>query len=221
MDDKITCVNCRSDRRIPVFLIDNPLRRLFWPPKKLVEKYVQSGQVVADLGCGSGFYALPIAWRVGDHGKVYAIDFDRKAIRALEKKAEKHGLTNIVNPRVSSAAEVGFIPSGSVDFVLAHGLLCCMVDHAGAVKEIKRILKPSGQAYTSISKVIRRKDPRAVHTEEWEEVLKGFRVLRRGESLTQRWALVSLDQAHKSENEQTYSDEGRFSAIAVSQSEGA
>src|SRR5690554_1427627 len=35
---------------------------------------VQSGQTVCDMGCGNGFYTLPLAKLVGPEGKVLAVD---------------------------------------------------------------------------------------------------------------------------------------------------
>jgi ubiquinone/menaquinone biosynthesis C-methylase UbiE len=78
--------------------------------------------VVADLGCGSGYYTLALAELVGPEGKVYAVDLDNKCIKALEKKADKSGYHNI-EAHASSASDVSFIKDRSVDFVLANGLL--------------------------------------------------------------------------------------------------
>jgi ubiquinone/menaquinone biosynthesis C-methylase UbiE len=36
-------------------------RRLFDPPQNLVERYASEGQVVADLGCGPGYYTIAVA----------------------------------------------------------------------------------------------------------------------------------------------------------------
>ena len=107
-------------RRPPAFL--DPIRRLFEPPKRLIRPYVKKGQVVADLGCGSGFYTLPLADLVGPEGKVYAVDLGRNSIRTLEKKADKGGYHNI-EAYASSASDVSFIEDRSVDFVFAIGLL--------------------------------------------------------------------------------------------------
>jgi len=57
-----------------------------------------------------------------------------------------------------------------------------------AVKEIKRILKPRGQAYLSLGSP----PPLGyMDREEWERTLEGFRVKRSGGFL-QKWAVVSL-----------------------------
>ncbi len=107
-------------RRPPAIL--DPIRRLFEPPQRLIGPYVKNGQVVADLGCGSGYSTLALAELVGPEGKVYAVDFNKKSIRALEKKVEKGSYGNIES-HASSAADLSFIQDRSVDFVLANGLL--------------------------------------------------------------------------------------------------
>jgi ubiquinone/menaquinone biosynthesis C-methylase UbiE len=172
-------------RRSPALL--DPLRRLFEHPKRLIEPYVKDGQVVADLGCGSGYYTLALAELVGSTGKVYAIDLDKKAIRALAEKGEKAGYQNIEVQAVS-AADVSFIKDKSVDFVLAYGLLCSMASNRqSAVNEIKRILKSTGKAYISLGFG----PPLGfVDKAEWEKMLEGFRV-EQGGSYKEKWAVVS------------------------------
>lgn len=107
-------------RRPPAIL--DPIRRLFEPPQRLIGPHVKKGQVVADLACGSGYYSLALAESVGPEGKVYAVDLDKKCIRAIEKKAVKRGYLNI-EAHASSASDLSFIKDRSVDFVFANGLL--------------------------------------------------------------------------------------------------
>ena len=178
-----------GDRRLRPFLLDNPLRRFLSPPEKLLEGHAKAGMLVADLGCGPGYITLPAAEMVGESGRVHAIDFDEKHITEVQKKAERKGLGNI-EARVSSAASVHFIPSESVDLIIANGLLCCMVDHEGSLKEIHRIMKPGGEAYLSVTRFGRRRDRMHVAKEEWESILAQFSVKARGEKITGRWAWV-------------------------------
>ena len=184
----------RRDKHFPLFVHDNLFRRLFSSPKKYC-RYVANGQVVADLGCGPGYYTLALAERVGPEGKVYAVDSDEKAIRALEEKANKRGYHNI-EAHASSASDLSFIEDGSVDFVLANGLLCSMAPqhHESAVNEMRRILKPRGLAYLSVARGFHS----YVGQAEWEKILEGFRVERRGgdgfPAIADRWAVVSTKQ---------------------------
>ena len=170
----------------------NPMKRFLNRnksiPQKHVEPYVKKGQVVADIGCGSGYYTLALAECVGAEGRVYAVDLNEKAIRNLKKKADKFGYHNL-EAHASSATGLGFIKDGSVDFVLANGLLCVMTGNRElAVNEIKRIMKTDGKAYLSLGS-----PPPLGHVNrtEWEKILGGFKVERRGGSI-QKWALVSL-----------------------------
>jgi ubiquinone/menaquinone biosynthesis C-methylase UbiE len=159
-------------------------------PQKHVEPYVKKGQVVADIGCGSGYYTLALAECVGREGRVYAVDLNEKAIRTLERKADMFGYHNI-EAHTSSATDLSFIKDRSIDFVLANGLLCVMAaNREVAVNKIKRIMKPSGKAYLSLGM-----PPPFGHVNrvEWEKILEGFRVERRGGFL-QKWALVSATQ---------------------------
>lgn len=193
------------DRRIPIFVHDNFLRHLLFPPKNLLSKYISAGQTVADLGSGPGYFTIPMAQIVGRVGKVYAADFDMKSIQALQKKVEKNGYSHIIEARATSASDLSFIPDSSVDLVFANGLLCCMADHDGAISEIQRILKKKipGKAYLSVTKrFLKRTDPRTVVKEEWDRLLGSrFDILSGGESFISRWALVTLSTRNGPNNQ--------------------
>jgi ubiquinone/menaquinone biosynthesis C-methylase UbiE len=185
----------KRDKRFPLFVNDNPFRRLLLPPRRLTKPYVSKGQVAVDMGCGPGFYTISLAESVGPEGIVYAVDLDKRAIQELEKKAEKHGCRNI-EAHVSTACNVGFIQDASVDFVLANGLLCSLAPqhHESVVSEIGRILKPGGRAYISVA----RGPWSFVDKAQWERILEGFKVERRVEGfpvLAHRWAVVSAKQS--------------------------
>lgn len=182
-----------DDRKIPLFITGSAVRRVFSSPKKMVSRYVREGDVVADLGCGPGFFTFPMAELVGRGGKVYAVDFDHGAVESVASRARDRKLDGVIEARVSSAAEIDFVPDGSVDFVLAHGLLCCMKDHSGALRQIRRVLRKEGTAYLSVTRFSRKKDPRSVTADEWRSTLALFHVMKAGQGLFTRWALVSKD----------------------------
>jgi ubiquinone/menaquinone biosynthesis C-methylase UbiE len=124
---------------------------------------------------------------VGAAGCVYAVDSDSVAIRALQSKLARRRLHN-VDAHATYAASLGFIPDASVDFVLANGLLCSVApdQHPATVAEIKRILKPDGVAYLMAA---RGRISYVTHA-EWEQILAGFRVLQRGATSGDNWAVV-------------------------------
>jgi ubiquinone/menaquinone biosynthesis C-methylase UbiE len=150
------------------------IRKFFESPKNVIEPYAKKDQVIADLGCGPGVYTIALAQIVGPNGKVYAVDLDKKCIQMIEKKMYNESCHNI-ETHASSASDLSFIKDESVDFILANGLLCSMVDHRPeAVNEIKRILKPEGKAFLSLGMP----PPFGfVNRTEWEKILEGFRVI--------------------------------------------
>ncbi len=170
----------------------SPLRRMVRggsaAPRKDVEPFVKAGDTAADLGCHTGWYTFALAECVGPEGQVHAVDLDPEAIRAVEREAEARGYRN-VETHACSAADLAFLKDGSMDFVLANGLLCSMPQgRDAAVGEIQRVLKPGGRAYLSLGF-----PPPLGHVNraEWERILTEFRVQRRGRGWRVKWALVS------------------------------
>lgn len=65
------------------------------PDKNIRELSRLESKTVADLGTGSGAYALALAHRVGVSGKVYAIDIQKELIGRLAKEAKDQKLKNL------------------------------------------------------------------------------------------------------------------------------
>ncbi len=56
---------------------------------------LKPGQIVYDIGCGSGSISIEAAFQVESSGKVLAIDYDENAIELTKKNMDKFGLSNI------------------------------------------------------------------------------------------------------------------------------
>ncbi len=56
---------------------------------------LKTGDRVADIGCGSGYFTFRLAARVGAEGKVYAVDIDRGAIDKVRKRKEREKLGQV------------------------------------------------------------------------------------------------------------------------------
>ena len=116
---------------------------LIWNPRRRLEKIpIRKGMVVLDYGCGPGRYTLPIAKLVGPEGKVFAVDIQPLAIRAIKEKAARESSTNIEAILVDSY-NTG-IQGLSIDLVLLVDTLHQIGDHDALFLEIHRILKQDG-----------------------------------------------------------------------------
>jgi hypothetical protein len=54
----------------------NPIRKLINPPQTILTPYVRERMTVLDVGCGMGFFNIPLAQMVGTNGKVICVDLN-------------------------------------------------------------------------------------------------------------------------------------------------
>jgi len=180
-----------KDRYIPPFFLDNPFRSLISPPHKILSRfsdYLRDDYTVLDLGSGPGFFTVVLSKAIGN-GIIYAVDPDPRAISKLKEKVKKLNLKNVI-PYVAPAQKLDFLGDKSIDFIFSNLMLCCTVDHEGALKEMKRVLKEGGLMYLSVTRSFGKRDKLSVDEKEWREILNSFKVVREGKSLTELWALV-------------------------------
>jgi ubiquinone/menaquinone biosynthesis C-methylase UbiE len=115
------------------------------PSKNLESLGLHEGQVVADLGVGSGFYTLQAARLVGG-GKVYAIDVMEDLLVRIKTAAHNEHLNNIevVHGNMEQLGGTR-IKEMSVDVAIISNVLF-QIEHKDIfVDEVKRILKSNGR----------------------------------------------------------------------------
>jgi len=118
------------------------LHRRFVDVRKPMERAgIKEGQTVLDFGCGPGFYTIAAARMVGAKGKVYSLDIQPLAVRSVEKKAKKAGLTNITT--ILSDRDTR-LPDQSIDIALAYDMIHMVKDKQALARELHRVLKPNG-----------------------------------------------------------------------------
>jgi ubiquinone/menaquinone biosynthesis C-methylase UbiE len=107
----------------------------------LAEAGVGPGMILLDFGCGPGSYVIPAAMMVGATGRVYALDRHPTALEMTTARAEKTGLANVETIR--SDRETG-LPGHSVDVVLLYDIVHHLESPDDVLRELHRVLKPSG-----------------------------------------------------------------------------
>jgi len=102
--------------------------------------------VVADFGCGAGFFTMQVAKRISADGKIYALDIQEPPLATLRQKAHASGFHNIQTMRVNLEAKLGSkLKDESVDRVIIANILFQAPDKKAIVSEAHRILKKSGK----------------------------------------------------------------------------
>lgn len=126
---------------LPTF--DNPLRRLIHDPRRILEGLVQPGQSVADIGCGMGYFTIPLARLVGDEGWVFAVDLQAEMLAGLQRRADKAGMSGRITLQKVAADRLE-LPQ-AVDFVLAFWMLHETPDPQVFLYQMHALLKPGGR----------------------------------------------------------------------------
>jgi SAM-dependent methyltransferase len=104
---------------------------------------LRGGEVVLDLGCGSGLDSLLAARRVGPTGRVIGVDFAAEMVEKARRNAEAVGVTNAEFRR--GEADALPVEDGSVDVVISNGVFNLCVDKPKVLAEAFRALRPGGR----------------------------------------------------------------------------
>lgn len=124
--------------------LDSPERRKILPPYKILnDAGIQKGDILADIGCGIGYFSIPAAKIIGTTGKVIAIDPSEEMLEELIKRIKKEKIQNI---EVKKTLPYKFpIKDESVSFVFISNVLHEIDNKSKFLKEVYRILKLQGK----------------------------------------------------------------------------
>jgi ubiquinone/menaquinone biosynthesis C-methylase UbiE len=124
------------------FIFDNPLRRLIQNPDLILRDLVQPGQTALDIGCGMGYFSVPLAGLVGQDGTVICVDMQAQMLDAARRKAEKARLDSRMRFQRCTENSLGL--TTAADFALAFWMVHEVSHQNKFLGEIKESLKPSG-----------------------------------------------------------------------------
>jgi ubiquinone/menaquinone biosynthesis C-methylase UbiE len=118
----------------------------FLQPEEILKQLnIGKDMIIADFGCGAGYFAIPLA-KFAQQGKVYALDILETALQSVQSRAKLEGLFNIeprrCNLEISNSSGLG---NNSLDLVLLANILFQSTKKADIIKEGKRVLKKGGQ----------------------------------------------------------------------------
>jgi FkbM family methyltransferase len=124
--------------------LDNEKRREILPPEQtLINLHLHEGDIMADIGCGIGYFSIPASKIVGKSGKIFAIDILPKMLQDVEIKIKEN---NILNIEIVLTEENNLkLEDNSVTFAFISTVLHEAEKKEDFLKEVKRILAPNGK----------------------------------------------------------------------------
>lgn len=128
--------------------MNTPTRLIFVDPVSVVNQLsIEPGSIVADFGCGAGFFSFEFAKRVGSEGKVYALDVLPSALEVVTSGAKNYNLANVIPRRVNLEKENGSgLSPQSIDWVIIKDILFQNEKKDIIFTEMNRIMKNGGHA---------------------------------------------------------------------------
>lgn len=123
-------------------------RGLFNNPHRLLGGLVAEGDTAVDLGCGPGFFTLPLARLVGTTGKVVAVDVQEAMLTKLSERAQKAGLAGRIQLHLAQPGSLALdeaTMTGRADFALAFWMVHEVPNKEIFLREVAGIMRPGGR----------------------------------------------------------------------------
>lgn len=118
----------------------------FLNPGNLVYQLgLNKGMLVADFGCGGGFYSIPAAQMVGGNGQVCAIDVIESKLAATQSISRQMGLRNVRVMRADLEKPMTEMNAGECDAVITANILHEVSNLKAVIQNIYRVLKTGGK----------------------------------------------------------------------------
>jgi len=105
--------------------------------------HLKPGDVIADIGAGTGAYTIPFAKAVAPAGQALAVDIWPELLGYIQEKATTAGLDNVRT--ILAARDDPRLQPARVDVAFFHDVFHNMNDREGYVRRLAGYLKPEGR----------------------------------------------------------------------------
>jgi ubiquinone/menaquinone biosynthesis C-methylase UbiE len=132
-----------QDRKAYIAFLDDPARDAYQKPHEVIRALdLKPGEVVADIGSGSGYFTLRVAAHVGETGRVYGVDVDPEMVQHLNRRVRDAGVRNV--QVILADPDDPLLPE-PVDRFLIVDTWHHIGDQARYLVLMRKLLKPGGQ----------------------------------------------------------------------------
>ena len=133
-----------QDPKAYIAMLEDPKRDEYQKPHEvLMALSLKPGETIADIGAGSGYFALRFAAHLGDTGRVFAVDIDPEMVRHLNRRVRDAGVRNVQT--ILAEPSDPLLPDTSVDRFVVVDTWHHVEKPLDYLALMKRMLKPGGQ----------------------------------------------------------------------------
>ena len=124
--------------------LDRPEREAEEHPEVVIDAMgLRGGEVVADLGAGTGYFTFRLAAKVGKTGRVLAVEIQDEMVQTLRRRATALQITNVEEVKGSETDPQ--LPAGGVDIVLMVDVYHELAYPFEVMTKVREALKPGGR----------------------------------------------------------------------------
>jgi arsenite methyltransferase len=133
-----------SDPKLYLGALEDPKRDAYQKPQEVMGALgLKAGEVIADIGAGSGYVTFRLTHHVGDMGKVYAVDVRPDMIRHNNRRIREMKATNVVS--ILADPDDPLLPHASVNRFFFSDSWHHIDNQTKYLSLIKKMLKASGE----------------------------------------------------------------------------
>jgi arsenite methyltransferase len=113
------------------------------PDKVIAALNLHSGEIVADLGSGGGYFTFRLARAVAPSGRVYAVDIDKDMVKVIDKRLREQPGNNVET--ILATPTDPLLPSKGVNVIFTVNTYHHIADRVGYFANARKYLRPGGR----------------------------------------------------------------------------
>ena len=133
-----------QDPRAYIAMLENPQRDKEQKPDEVIAALdLKPGETLADIGAGSGYFTFRFARKVGDTGRVYAVDINSDMILYMNRYIRDKKVKNVTT--ILSAPDDPLLADASINRFFICNTWHHIQNRPQYIARMKTMLKPGGQ----------------------------------------------------------------------------
>jgi ubiquinone/menaquinone biosynthesis C-methylase UbiE len=132
------------DPKAYIGALEDPKRDAYQKPHEVMRALgLRAGELIADIGAGSGYFTFRLAHHVGDQGKVYAVDVSPDMILHINRRSRELRVSNVVS--ILAEPDDPLLPDASMNRFFFSNSWHHIENQRKYLSLIQRMLKPGGE----------------------------------------------------------------------------
>ena len=133
-----------QDSKAYIAFLEDPQRDAYQKPHEVIMALgLREGEIIADIGAGSGYFTFRLAQHVGANGRVYAVDVNPDMIVFMNRRIRDLQLKNVIT--VLAVPDDPLLMNSSIDRFFICDTWHHIQNQTQYLELMKKMLRPGGQ----------------------------------------------------------------------------